>query len=85
MFEKMDLYEEQQMHGAAAAIAVQAAPYVHPKLKDFTLSGTGANSAPIQMQIAGALKGLSSRELADLEALIEKGLGNQPKTTQEPT
>lgn len=69
----MDLYLTQQNHSSAAMIAAQAAPYVHPKLKDFVLSGSVSNTAPMQFELVNLLKGkLTVKEMLQMEALLKK-------------
>ena len=75
MLEVMDIYEEQKNYAAAANIANQAAPYVHPKLKDVVISGGGEGSSPVRMEVSKGLKGLSDKEFATLGKLLEKASG----------
>lgn len=74
MLEVMDKYEEQKNYAAAANIANQAAPYVHPKLRDIIVSGN-PNASPVRMEVSGAMKGLSAKELDQLERLLSKVSG----------
>ena len=62
-------YEAKQLN-AAAALAVQAAPYVHSRLKDVMLTGTGTNGA-IELD-ARRLRNLTPQELQQLETLMLK-------------
>lgn len=75
MLGTMDTYSDQNNHAAACAIAVQAAPYVHPKLKDLVITGGDENSNPVRMTVSGAMRGLSDKELDQLDKLLGKAAG----------
>ena len=73
LFDTMDTYITQQNHSSAAMVAAQAAPYVHPKLKDFVLSGSVANTSSMQFDLVNLLKGkLTVKEMLQMEALLKK-------------
>lgn len=71
LLETMDGHVDAKNMNAACAVAVQAAPYVHPKLRDLMITGGGEGSNPIRIE-AGKMKGLTDKELAMLEKLLSK-------------
>lgn len=71
MLDTMDGHVEQKNMNAACAIAVQAAPYVHPKLRDLVITGGAEGSSPIRIETS-KMSSLSDKELALLEKLLEK-------------
>lgn len=68
----MDGHVEARNMNAACAVAVQAAPYVHPRLKDLTVNGSLTGESSIRLEVGKGLKGLSQKELETLEKLLEK-------------
>lgn len=74
LLETMDGHVEAKNMNAACAIAVQAAPYVHPKLRDLVITGGAEGSSPIRIE-ASKMSSLSDKELALLEKLLEKASG----------
>ena len=72
MLEVMDTYYDQRNYAAAANIANQAAPFVHPKLKDLIISGGGDNASPVRLEVSKGMKNLSDKELSALERLLDK-------------
>lgn len=70
MLDVMDLYVEQGNNAAAGAMADRAAPFVHPKLKDYAVSVSG--NSPVRLEVSKGMKNLSEKELATLEKLLDK-------------
>jgi hypothetical protein len=74
LLDTMDRYEEQQNYAAAAAIADKAAPFVHPKLRDYAVSVSGGES-PMRIEVSKGMAKLSQKELDQLEKLLAKASG----------
>lgn len=76
MFDTMDAHIDNKNINAAQAVAVQAAPYVHPRLKDLMITGGPEGSSPIRIE-SSKMKNLSDKELAMLEKLLSKIEGGE--------
>jgi hypothetical protein len=74
MLDAMDMHVNNNQLTAAAAIADRAAPYVHPKLRDYAVSMSGGDS-PMRIEVSKGMKNLSEKELDTLEKLLEKASG----------